>query len=108
MALHTGLPTRIGFPNEKLAHGYSEDFVSPIFSTGIGLLIKGIESMELDPEYYHKKLVAAGSQDVKNNIDVEVTAEAETPVIEESNAKWYEKLYRNTLKWFEEEPDREF
>ncbi len=108
VALHTGLHTKIGFPNEKLAAGYSEDFVSPIFSTGIGLLIKGIESMELDPEYYYKKLAEAGIKDAIAEIDVEVTAGAEKEVAAVSNAKWYEKLYRGTLKWFEEEPDREF
>jgi len=110
IALHTGLPSRIGFPNECLAHGYSEDFVSPIFSTGIGLLIKGIEHLEIDPKAYHNRLAKAGVEELKNEIDVEVAAEAEEALAEdeESNTKWYEKLYRNTVKWFEDEPDRGF
>ena len=108
VALHTGLPTRIGFPIEHLAHGYSEDFLSPIFSTAIGLLIKGIEEMEFNPGEYHSKLAKAGAL-VSNDIDIEVTAEVEADELEEeSNDRWYQKIYNKTKKWFEDEPDREF
>ena len=46
-AYHTGLFTRIGIPVEHLAHGYQENICNPIFSTGIGLLIKGIEERKM-------------------------------------------------------------
>lgn len=42
----TGMDTRIGYPNEHLAKGTSEETSSPIFSTGIGLVIKGLETAE--------------------------------------------------------------
>lgn len=48
----TGLECRIGFPNEHLAKNAElpkktfDDLKSPLYATGIGLLIKGIESAE--------------------------------------------------------------
>ena len=39
----TGLPTRIGHPNEHLASNTPSDLSSPKFATAIGLLIDGIE-----------------------------------------------------------------
>ena len=43
----TGMDTRIGYPNEHLAHGkVEENITSPMFSTGVGLVIKGFEKFE--------------------------------------------------------------
>jgi cell division protein FtsA len=39
----TGLNTRIGYPNEHLAGNMPDDLCSPMFSTGIGLVIKGLD-----------------------------------------------------------------
>ncbi len=50
----TGLDCRLGYPNEHLAKNESlpkniyEDLKSPMYATGIGLLIKGIERVEID------------------------------------------------------------
>src|SRR5690606_28106 len=41
---HTGIPTKVSYPIEHLAHGYIRDLSSPDFSTSIGLLINGIET----------------------------------------------------------------
>lgn len=38
----TGMDTRIGYPTEHLASG-SEEVTSPMFSTGVGLVLKGFE-----------------------------------------------------------------
>jgi len=42
----TGMDTRIGYPNEHLAKGNSEEMTSPMFATGVGLVIKGFEGIE--------------------------------------------------------------
>lgn len=42
----TGMDARIGYPNEHLAAGNTEEITSPIFATGIGLVIKGLQSAE--------------------------------------------------------------
>ena len=42
----TGMDTRIGYPNEHLAKGNSEEMTSPMFATGVGLVIKGFDTIE--------------------------------------------------------------
>lgn len=39
----TGMDVRVGYPNEHLASGNTDDVTSPIFSTGVGLVMKGLE-----------------------------------------------------------------
>jgi cell division protein FtsA len=59
----TGLDSRIGFPNEHLAKNeilpksVYDEFKSPMYATGIGLLIKGIQKAELVEE----SVVAVGA-----------------------------------------------
>lgn len=87
---HTGMSTRIGLPIERLGHGYDERVCSPIYSTAIGLLLKGIENphkIELKEE--------------------EPVAEPEA-VTSETSDKWYLQLFNKTKEWFEAEPDSEF
>jgi cell division protein FtsA len=38
----TGMATRIGYPNEHLAKDVVEEMASPMYATGIGLVIEGI------------------------------------------------------------------
>ena len=40
----TGMDTRIGLPNEHLASNVTEELSSPLFATGIGLVIKGLQN----------------------------------------------------------------
>ena len=42
----TGMDTRIGYPNEHLAKGNSEEMTSPMYATGVGLVIKGFDTLE--------------------------------------------------------------
>lgn len=42
----TGITTRIGYPNEHLAGNMPDELCSPMYSTGIGLVIKGLEHAE--------------------------------------------------------------
>jgi cell division protein FtsA len=42
----TGMDTRVGYPTEHLANNsHIENLTSPMYSTGIGLVLKGFESM---------------------------------------------------------------
>ena len=45
----TGMDTRIGYPNEHLGKGDKPELESPMYSTAIGLLMKGIEENEKYP-----------------------------------------------------------
>lgn len=86
---HTGISTRIGIPNEQLAHGYNEKLSNPIYATAIGLLLKGIEARE------------NGAYQKEEQVD-EPTGETD------ESGSWYETLFKKTKEWFETEPDKEF
>lgn len=42
----TGLDVRIGYSNEHLASGQSDEYASPEYATAIGLLMKGLDELE--------------------------------------------------------------
>ncbi len=42
----TGMDVRIGYPNEHLASGNTEEITSPLFATGVGLVIKGFDNLD--------------------------------------------------------------
>ncbi len=46
----TGIDARIGYPNEHLAKSNFDDIKSPMYSTGIGLVIKGLQYLEMQRE----------------------------------------------------------
>ncbi|MCF6170869.1 MAG: cell division protein FtsA [Bacteroidales bacterium] len=47
----TGMDTRIGYPNEHLSSTVADDMASPMFSTGVGLVIQGIERSETEAAF---------------------------------------------------------
>ncbi|HEY0895869.1 MAG TPA: cell division protein FtsA [Sphingobacteriaceae bacterium] len=55
----TGLDCRVGYPNEHLAKNevlpknIYDDLKSPMYATGIGLLIKGVQKAEESAEVFH-------------------------------------------------------
>lgn len=49
-AFVTGMDVRIGYPNEHLAKGTDEELASPMFATGIGLVIEGIARHDNEEE----------------------------------------------------------
>lgn len=74
----TGMDARIGYPNEHLANTNDESLTSPIYSTGIGLVLKGFE---------------------KNARPVENTEEEE-PV---TKGKFFDKVLKGVKDLFEDE-----
>lgn len=97
VALHTGMSTRVGTPVEQLSHGYHEQLGSPMYATGIGLLMKGLEDLDAG-------LVPPAPSTNEAEPKEAVPAEAE----DGNNEQWYEQLFRKTKEWFEAEPDNEF
>ncbi len=43
----TGMDARIGYPNEHLASGSDKRLASPMFATSVGLLIKGLDKIDI-------------------------------------------------------------
>jgi cell division protein FtsA len=99
---HTGLICRIGLPIEHLNQGYQERVGSPIFSTGIGLLLKAFQDIEAG----RLKVPMAAPAPVV----AVVTEKAPEPNAEElqGNGGWFENIFHKTKQWFEAEPDMDF
>ena len=79
----TGLEVRLGYPNEYLANETSEDLASPLYSTGIGLVIEGIAKYENDLRRGKSEGIANGPvkrvvADTADNVNVEEEEEGET------------------------------
>ena len=80
-----GMDTRIGYPNEHLAKS-NEDVTSPLFSTGVGLVLQGYEELELEKSRNtHASAITTHSQKVRGS--------------------FFEKLFSKTKKIFEEGDD---
>ncbi len=90
---YTGMPTRTGQPIEHLAHGYSSQIASPIYSTAVGLLIIAVNNLES---------MATPVYDLDDDED-----EIENIPKGEEN-KWYKKIFTYTKDFFEATPDSEF
>ncbi|HET6225361.1 MAG TPA: cell division protein FtsA [Bacteroidia bacterium] len=59
----TGMDTRVGYPNEHLAKG-NEDVTSPLFATSVGLVMKGVQTVE---KYSHKPVEEAAVTTIKGH-----------------------------------------
>jgi cell division protein FtsA len=58
----TGMDTRIGYPNEHLANNTRFDnMTSPMFATGIGLVLKGFEAIEKNNKGVNTEAASSGS-----------------------------------------------
>lgn len=105
--LHTAMSCRIGIPVENLAHGYRENVCSPIFSTAIGLLQRGLDEVV----YEERKQEAVTANGSSKNVDNDsFTDKPRNPsnVSEEKSPTWLENVFRKTKEWFEAEPDLDF
>lgn len=91
---HTGISTRIGSPIDHLAHGYTAEVSSPIFSTAIGLIMKGIAEEERNPPPPRREEAPAESLDPSTQ-----------PPTENGKETWYKSIFRKTKEWFEADPD---
>lgn len=100
--LHTAMSCRIGVPVEHLAHGYRENLGSPIFSTAIGLLQRGLEEVT-----YKEKQTPTTAEQPSAEPQVE-RVQNPSNVSEEKSATWLDNVFRKTKEWFEAEPDMDF
>ena len=82
----TGLDSRVGLPTEHLASTNTiENLTSPIYSTGIGLVIKGFESNK-------KKLTENIDKKVKQHSDEEI----------EKKGPFFKKILKQAQDFFTE------
>jgi len=65
VAYITGKETRIGYPNEHLGPESKDIVVSPIYSTGVGLALKGYEYLDQYPEQF--EILQQEQDNIKTN-----------------------------------------
>lgn len=114
----TGMDTRIGYPNEYLANTVGE-LASPMYSTGVGLVIKGFEDIEKKEVFMpeNKQLNYLDQSDYLPEFTDETQEQpeqpeipAEKPVKQKKQSTEFglkqnlmEKFLDKTKKWFDEE-----
>jgi cell division protein FtsA len=83
----TGMDTRIGYPTEHLANNnHIENLTSPMYATGIGLVLKGFEALEKNG----KMVEPASSGSVKTHS-------------EKKAGTFFETIMKKGMNWFAEE-----
>lgn len=88
----TGYEVRIGYPNEHLTQTDMKELSSPMYSTGIGLVIETIARMEQD-----RKLQASRNRLNAPVVVVEVPVENPTDEQQESESK--ETISKSKERW---------
>jgi len=80
----TGMDARIGYPNEHLTKGEMEDITSPMYATGVGLVIKGFE--------HSAKTRASQNHTIKTHSH-------------RTQGTFFEKIFAKGKQWFEEDTE---
>lgn len=81
----TGMDTRIGYPNEHLAKS-SEDIKSPMYATGVGLVMKGLQSAEKNKSKQTTTTITSHSQKTKGG--------------------FFDKIIQKSKQFFDEDADQ--
>ena len=88
VAFVTGKETRIGLPNEHLGAESVDKVVSPMYSTGVGLVLKGFEYAEQNPDKIK----------IKEETDTVVEQESEEIPIELSIVDRITQIFTDDVK----------
>ena len=97
----TGLNARIGYPNEHLAGGHIDELAKPMYSTCIGLILKGYNDYENKNKQFEESFrrVAVPSSLQKSAVD-EVLASEEELIAQEQKVIVKKTKERKSLKGF--------
>ena len=108
----TGLNARIGFPNEHLSGGHIDELAKPMYSTRIGLILKGYNDYENKNKQLAPNFTRISAAEVIEN---EPVAEEIATVPETVNIKprktlqgFMDKMKTNLIELFKEEEDTKF
>ncbi len=108
----TGLNARIGFPNEHLSGGHIEELSKPMYSTCIGLILKGYNDYENKNKTFDNNFIKVTSTGIMQE---EVVEEQETFTQEETEPQvirrkktikgFMDSFKNNLIEMFKEEED---
>ena len=116
----SGLNARIGLPNEHLAPNHIDELKKPMYSTCIGLILKGYNDFEQNYKVFaenFKRVEVPKSLTVNNNNGANTLTsqkvEKAAPVttltveqIERRKSKFWDRFKNNLIEIFNEEPDK--
>lgn len=106
----TGLDTRIGYPNEYLARDVPQEMASPMYATGIGLVIVGIDRYEREKEKIQLFVGEPEPEPIMKDVKVKKVKEKKIKVKvtpdgtddEKPSMKFTETFIERIRNWFEE------
>ena len=121
----TGLNARIGLPNEHLAGEYLEELAMPMYSTCIGLILKGYNDYEntvrtaevvVEKEIAARKVVVDSQVEIVPTVDETLFTEAKTETKTETEQPvevkprktikdFMDSIKNNLIEMFQEEED---
>ncbi len=93
----TGLDARIGLPNEHLAKGMVEEVKSPMFSTGIGLVIKGLKG---ESDKVAKTNISEKDQDTNS-----ASSRVKEQDASKDKAKFFDSIKSKFEEWLSSDAD---
>ena len=109
----TGLPARIGYPNEHLAAGHIEELAKPTYSTCIGLILKGYDDYEHNRKQFEKEYKKVDVPDGLKKTDQEQMVIEEEEIISEEKVRnrkslsnFWGKFKDSIIDLFKEEEDK--
>lgn len=110
----TGLNARIGYPNEHLAAGHIDELAKPVYSTCIGLILKGYDDYEHDRKQFeirHAQIQIPKT--LQKEELVEETVETEDVAVTQRKKRlgigsFWGKFKDNLIDLFKEEEDKAF
>jgi cell division protein FtsA len=107
----TGINARIGYPNEHLAAGHIEELAKPMYSTCLGLILKGYNDYENKRKQFEiqfKKVnVPEGLQQQAEENEEVITDQKAAKVKQRKTLKGFMDSFKNGLiDMFKEEEDK--
>ncbi|MFT4093603.1 MAG: cell division protein FtsA [Niabella sp.] len=114
----TGMPARIGLPNEHLAAGHIEELAKPTYSTCLGLILKGYDDFENNRKVFEKSFINVNVEvpevlrgEPADAIESQAAAQAEEETAVETKTRkpladgFWRKFKDGLIKIFAEEED---
>jgi cell division protein FtsA len=96
----TGLNARIGYPNEHLAGGHIDELAKPMYSTCIGLILKGYNDYENKTKQFEEQFRKVEVPKTLQQPPVDETPDVLAEVPEEEVVKVTRVKERKSLKGF--------
>jgi cell division protein FtsA len=106
----TGLNARIGLPNEHLAPNHIDELKKPMYSTCIGLILKGYSDYEHNYKEFSEKFKEVKVPSILKNTKLPESPVAVVPEpsvdVAKRKEKFWDKFKNNLIDMFKEEEDQ--